>query len=450
MHNQDTTKDDLLETFLELAKDFQKYLMQQFKELMKQRELQKKAEALEKQLSDSLNNNDTGEYKDFKDAMKYISENSTNPKVKEMAKLFHDNPKDGLALLQDANKQQGIEASKRIDQTSPVIISTLKKVQLINNNRDVPDQQVANTIKQLIDNEEKNMEVAATASSKIEQSFEIKGHKIKNEELAEIARLFKGSMQQRNNNVQKETNEEQLNNTHETLSSSSSFTQTIDDTEQLEWTERWGKRTITDELKNVKNQKIESYLKNNGLQKVSWIDEEVNHVDEIEPSLLKEKDSYLERFSGLSENERNLQEQWNIKKKTQIAVYLKLDDPDYEINKDGIEQISERKFLVKQEYDYNTSHKKLHIIEFPETEEEVFKVTYSQSTDLEGSRVRRENKHEFLSDIDKYTSKVFANQFERNLKVNSLDNKQKNLQNDKQSEVKELKKSKHNDIEMER
>ncbi|MDI3236179.1 hypothetical protein QK289_14285 [Exiguobacterium antarcticum] len=212
MHNQDSAKDDVLETFLELLKEFQKYLLKQYKEILKQRELQKNAEALENQMSNTLNGNEKDEYKDFKEAMKYIGENTSNPKIKDMAKLFHDNPKDGLALIQEANKQQGRDAISRVDQTSPVIISNLKKLEMINNNRDTPNEQTAKTLKELIKNEEGNMQVAATTSKEIEQSFEIKGHTISNDDLKEIANAF-------NESIQKKKRDNQLDNSNQELSS---------------------------------------------------------------------------------------------------------------------------------------------------------------------------------------------------------------------------------------
>lgn len=456
MHNQDSTKDDVLETLMELLKEFQKYLLKQYKEILKQRELQKNAEALENKMSDVLNGNEKDQHHEFKEAMKYIGENTTNPKLKEMAKLFHDNPEDGLALLQETNRQQGREAINQIDQSAPVIISSLKKLEIINRNRETPNEHTAQVLKDLINTEEGNLQVAATTTKELNNTFEIKGHKFSNQEIAELADLVKDSVQQRVNGLEVGSKNEEKEKTV------SQFVPEIGEEEQSELAKKWRKRSelSTNFNMNDKSKNIMKYKLENGY------DDEVQglKLDEITSSAMKDKEVYESAYAKLSHQEKSEIDKWSVEKKAQIAVYLKLDEPGYTITDDGIMQISERKFLVNQVSNNELSsdnpiNKKAHIIEFPEAKEividgdnhikpdELYVVSYKQFNGAKQEPiVSRTVNQEYLSEISKYTSK----EFEENAKLKNEKTNDSSLANNNEVQEKEQKKSKNIDLEMER
>lgn len=457
MHNQDSTKDDLLETMMELLKEFQKYLMQQYKAIVKQREMQKNAEALENKMSNVLNGNEKDQHHDFKEAMKYIGENTSNPKLKEMAKLFHDNPEDGLALLQETNRQQGRESIIKVDQSAPVIISSLKKLEILNQNRETPNEHTAQVLKELINSEENNMQVAAASTIDLNKTFDMKGHKFSNKEISELADLVKESVQQRTTALDSKT---KVDAKEESLSQ---FIPENGEEEQKQLGKQWRKRSnLTNNIyMNEKSENIIQYKLENGYND----DIKGLSLDEVSSSVMKEKELYKSEYDKLSQQEKVERDNWSLEKKAQIAVYLKLDnETGYVTSDEGIVQISERKFVVNQVSIHELSSdnpvdKKMHVIEFPEAKEvmidgdnhikpdELYSVSYSQFNGVNKEPIVSRNINQaYLSEISKYTSK----EFEQNAKLKNEINSDLKLNNKNETQEKEQKKSRNNDLEMER
>lgn len=457
MHNQDSTKDDLLETMMELLKEFQKYLMQQYKAILKQREMQKNAEALEAKMSNVLNGNEKDQHHDFKEAMKYIGENTNNPKLKEMAKLFHDNPEDGLALLQETNRQQGRESISYVDQSAPVIISNLKKLEILNQNRGTPNEHTAQVLKELISSEERNLQVAAASTKELNGTFEIKGHKFTNKEILELADLVKESVQQRTTTLESKT---KVDEKEESLSN---FIPENGDEEQNQLAKQWRNRSdlANNFYMNEKSENITQYKLENGYSD----DIKGLSLEEVSSSIMREKELYKTEYDKLDQQDKVERDNWSLEKKAQIAVYLKLDsDPNYVTSNEGIVQISERKFIVNQVSVHELSsdnpvNRKTHIIEFPEAKEvmidgdnhikpdELYAVSYSQFNGANKEPiVSRTINQTYLSEISKYTSK----EFEQNAKLKNEINSDLVLNNKNETQEKEQKKSRNNDLEMER
>ena len=198
MHNQDTTKDDILEALFELSKMAKEFIENHIKEIKEEREKARiQAEALEamKQLNGDKTEDLLGDpHRLFKAAMKHIEQNTDNEQIKNMAKLFHDNPLDGIKLIDEVTNHQRQEQAFELSEASKEIIENLKKAQQLNNEKVTPDPQTEQLLSNLIEQEQGKLEVAATFLNHEIDLSKSPINSISSDDVKEIAEIFKGFM----------------------------------------------------------------------------------------------------------------------------------------------------------------------------------------------------------------------------------------------------------------
>lgn len=208
MHNQDTTKDDILEALFELSKMAAQYLTEHFKQLKLQAE-QKRIQDEALQAMQKLNGSDPVDlendpHKLFKSAMKYIEENTDDVRIKNMAKLFHDNPLDGIKMIDEVQNHKRQDQAIQLSESSKEIIENLKRAQEINSQKVEPDPQTEQLLNNLIQQEESKLESAATI---LKHDIDLENspiNSITNDDVKAIADVFKGYMNSTEQEIENE------------------------------------------------------------------------------------------------------------------------------------------------------------------------------------------------------------------------------------------------------
>ncbi|MFS0783357.1 hypothetical protein [Bacillus sp. 1P06AnD] len=122
MHNQDTTKDDFLEAIFEVLKRLMKYYERNKEEQAKVLKVGEMAnQNIEKQPDEKIKN--------FKEAMGEILKSDVPEEVKNIAKTFHDNPVESMAMLSHIVNENVLEKAnelKQLTKESSDIISAIK------------------------------------------------------------------------------------------------------------------------------------------------------------------------------------------------------------------------------------------------------------------------------------------------------------------------------------
>lgn len=201
MHNQDTTKDDILEALFELAKMTKDFIQNHFEKMKEQREKEKLAaealEAMKKLTGDKTEDILDDPNRLFKAAMKHIEQNTDNEQIKNMAKLFHENPLDGIKLIDEVTNHQRQDQAFELSEASKEIIENLKKAQQLNNEKVTPDPQTEQLLSNLIEQEQGKLETAATFLNHEIDLTKSPINSISSDDVKEIAEIFKGFMNSR-------------------------------------------------------------------------------------------------------------------------------------------------------------------------------------------------------------------------------------------------------------
>lgn len=352
MHNQDTTKDDILEALFELSKMAAQYLTEHFKQLKIQAE-QKRIQDEALQAMQKLNGSDPVDlendpHKLFKSAMKYIEENTDDVRIKNMAKLFHDNPLDGIKMIDEVQNHKRQDQAIQLSESSKEIIENLKRAQEINSQKVEPDPQTEQLLNNLIQQEESKLESAATI---LKHDIDLENsplRSIKNEEIKEIVQMFKDYV----NNVEIQNVNAEISDTN--IQESPTLNPQVDE-------ESWN---------------IKEYRKNNEIINV-------NTNQELEKALFGSENSNaiaIERTEMKEEDKQHI-----IKV---ITSALELEESGFVNDDRGIMMISENKFYVNQHHKYDITKQQSHIFEIVpskwieltsdsfEEPEKYFQVTY--------------------------------------------------------------------------
>lgn len=209
MHNQDTTKDDILEALFELSKMAKEFIENHIKEIKEEREKARiQAEALEamKQLTgDKTEDLLDDPHRLFKAAMKHIEQNTDNEQIKNMAKLFHENPLDGIKLIDEVTNHQRQDQAFELSEASKEIIENLKKAQQLNNEKVTPDPQTEQLLSNLIEQEQGKLEMAATFLNHEIDLSKSPINSISSDDVKEIAEIFKGFMNEQDQKLESQS-----------------------------------------------------------------------------------------------------------------------------------------------------------------------------------------------------------------------------------------------------
>lgn len=110
MHNQDTTKDDFLETLMAVFEELKKYYQERF---MSKSEDDKALEEEVHNEKDVSKNNDEKKT-NFQEAMQSIIDNTEDPKMREVAQTLYDNPEESMKMLSAVNSQRAKAISNEL------------------------------------------------------------------------------------------------------------------------------------------------------------------------------------------------------------------------------------------------------------------------------------------------------------------------------------------------
>ncbi|TCI25264.1 hypothetical protein EVJ32_10710 [Exiguobacterium sp. SH5S4] len=174
MHNTDQTKDDVIETGLDI--------------LLKVYEFYRKKLTTENDVESPLSKEDQ-----FVKMMNYVIDNSDDEKVIEIATALKEEPKQGLKifnLMNDKAKLMGYQDAK---EKSNELVAALEKVTESNQNADVPNQKLQEEIDKMKNIEDAKMLTVNTKIKELESKdystlSEIKDDRLKS--FVELANNF--------------------------------------------------------------------------------------------------------------------------------------------------------------------------------------------------------------------------------------------------------------------
>lgn len=162
MHNQDTTKDDILEAIFELITRTEDYYKRY-----------KKQEFQERESIDSSGQIDSNEkISKFQNAMQSIIESDADDRIKGIAKTFHDNPKESMKMLQSVISGQVIEQANEL---VGLTTETSNMIQLMRSNIDMSKPYAMDQLailNQLNSQEEKKGKIANSILNEL-KTFEL-------------------------------------------------------------------------------------------------------------------------------------------------------------------------------------------------------------------------------------------------------------------------------------
>ena len=359
MHNQDTTKDDILEALFELSKMAAQYLSDHFKQLKLQAEQKRIQDEALKAMQELNGTNpvdlENDPHRLFKDAMKYIEENTDDIRIKNMAKLFYENPLDGIKMIDEVQNHKRQDQAIQLSESSKEIIENLKRAQEINSQKVEPDLQTEQMLNNLIQQEESKLESAATI---LKHDIDLENSplsSIENEDIKEIVQLFKDYV----NNVDIENVNSEI--------SKNEIQESITLSEDKE---------LSNQQHNEESWNIKEYRKNNEIFNV-------NTNQELEKALFSSENSNaiaIERTDMKEEDKQHI-----IKV---ITSALELEESGFVNDDRGIMMVSENKFYVNQHHKYDITKQQSHVFEIVpskwieltsdsfEEPEKYFQVTY--------------------------------------------------------------------------
>lgn len=203
MHNQDTAKDDMLESILEIIAKVKDYYFKKLKDKEKVDEKKENKTPIQTEEVGAIGNSalDDERILSFQNAMKEVIRDTENKQVSTIAQSFHDNPVESMKMLQAVVAERTVEAAKELVVQSRETSKMYEEIRSSVNMDDPRALELISTLNHLHTNEGKKLELAENILSEIrpfnnesinnkeeESMKEIKNVKVKENEIGEIER----------------------------------------------------------------------------------------------------------------------------------------------------------------------------------------------------------------------------------------------------------------------
>ena len=168
MHNQDTTKDDFLETMLEIVELIKERYRKIREDALKAKNItEEKTEKPEEKSEVIGQSNDDINIIRFQKIMKEIIQETDKDEIKIIAQTFHDNPIESMKMLQPLFSDQQIAVAKELITLSKETSKMLEDVRGNINPTDPKALEYLSTLNHLNINENRKMELAQSVLDNI-------------------------------------------------------------------------------------------------------------------------------------------------------------------------------------------------------------------------------------------------------------------------------------------